>query len=431
MVQRYATSESGVRELYIYYGVKEISFDEERLFPFGEQLVSQQSFVAESATTWGPGYEWSEVRPMLEALLHEGIIQRDDSVDDPRGGGLVPSQLPPSTCPVPRSWTPDQCEAITGDLGGRAVEIGHMESVLSVYRLAHPALDADGRQVGEANVFPPGLRLDRETEWRVCQYSGSRYRDRAPMNITALKAMIKYWKPIMVVLLQVRAELLARLERPWQGWTVGDLHMLSCVVLTVPGYQLLKGASVAPPPVHPILSSLFRITDGIRMVTHEMMFLSAERTKSPDEMVTAADVHSWAERNGLLLGGAGVCAGPKALIDEFLATAVDGVPVQGSIELPPEVRDLLTELPDILDYSLLGLQAWGISRSVWLAMSKTYKALRPIFETATGETAERLREGLADGWRGLDQGKVADDYERDVHEVVYRDIYEQSWRAQR
>jgi len=43
-------------------------------------------------------------------------------------------------------------------------------------------------------VFPPRLRLDRDTEWRVCQYAGSRYRDDAPMNVTALKA-IKYWKP--------------------------------------------------------------------------------------------------------------------------------------------------------------------------------------------------------------------------------------------
>jgi len=49
-----------------------------------------------------------------------------------------------------------------------------------VYRIPHPALDGDDRQVGEANVWPPGLRLDRETEWRVCQYPGSRYRDVAP-----------------------------------------------------------------------------------------------------------------------------------------------------------------------------------------------------------------------------------------------------------
>ena len=61
MSHAYVTTENGTRELCIYYGAKEVSFDEERLFAFGEQLVSQSSFVAESATSWGPGYESAEV----------------------------------------------------------------------------------------------------------------------------------------------------------------------------------------------------------------------------------------------------------------------------------------------------------------------------------------------------------------------------------
>ena len=35
-----------------------------------------------------------------------------------------------------------------------------------MFRVAHIALDAEGRQVSEANVFPPALRLDVDTEWR-------------------------------------------------------------------------------------------------------------------------------------------------------------------------------------------------------------------------------------------------------------------------
>ena len=438
MSHAYVTSDSGARELCIYYGAKEVTFDEDRLFPFGEQLVQQSSFIAETAASWGPDYEWPEIRSMLEALVEEGILKRGEATDDPRGGGLVPSRLPRWVCPVPRTWSADTCESIARELGGRPVEIGNLEAIVSVYRVAHPALDGDGRQVGEANVFPPGLRLDRDTEWRVCQYSGSRYRDDRPMNVTALKAMIKHWKAMMATVLECRAEIrkrLARLARIGDGWTVGDLHMFAGVVLSIPAFQLMSGGASPREPLHPVLSSVFRITDGIRMTTHEMMFLSDERTRAPDEPVTAAELYGFAERNGSFLAEAGVCAGPKAMFDEFFATVFDGTAVPGAdrLTLPGEVRRLLDQLPTAMDYALLGLQSWAVSRSVWLAMSRAYKALRTVFASAGRDTplCRRLRAALDGDWAKLDQGRIASDYERDVHLAVYTDTYEQAWQALR
>jgi hypothetical protein len=456
----YVTHDSGDRELCIYYGSKEVVFDEQRLFAFGEELVRQSSFVAGAATAWGPGYEWPEVRALLEGLLAEGILSPGDMTDDPRGGGLVPSRVPPSTCPVARAWSSDSCEAITRDLGGRAIEIGHLEAILSVYRIAHPSLDADGRQVGEANVFPPGLRLDCETEWRVCHYAGSRYRDDAPMNVTALKAMIKHWKPMMMTLLEVRDELRRRLASSRPGWTVGELHLFSGVALSLPAFQLQAGGPAAPlPPLHPVLSSLFRIADGIRMTTHLMLFLSQERTRSSDEATTATELYDFAERNGVFLSRHGVCAGPRLLIEEFLTVVFDGTPVQGTmdLELPFEIRQLLLQLPAAVDYALLGLQAWAVSRSVWLAMSRAYRAIRDLLETSapgtTGdampdatpdappdalgnalgdsELGRRLRERVLADWNKLDAARIAAETEREVHATVYADTYELSWRALR
>jgi hypothetical protein len=438
MTASYHVNEEGVRELRLDYGVKEVSFDEERLFPFGEQLARSPSFLGREAITWAPGYTWDELAPLLETLLDEGIVRRGEEQEaDPRGGGLVPSPLPPSICPVARSWSAQECESITSDLGKRPVEIGYLEAILSVYRIAHAALDTDDRQVGEANVFPPGLRLDREAEYRVCQYSGSRYRDERPMNVTALKAMIKHWKPMMKVLHLVRAEVLRRLSaaggRSRSGaWTVGDLHLLASVVLALPAYQLMKGGGRSPqPPLHPVLSSLFRVTDGIRMTTHEMLFLSAERTRAPGELTSAEELYAFAERNNTFLGDTGVCAGPKAMIDELLAVAIEGAPVEGAddLELAPEVQSLIGELPAAVDYGLLGLQVWGVGRSVWLAMSLAYKALRRVFSEATGTAAERLRDRLDRDWARLDVARIADNHERDVHLDVYRDSYEQPWRA--
>jgi hypothetical protein len=434
MTRAYVTNEdTGARELVLYYNDKEISFDEPHLFPFGEQLTEHAgSFVAETATAWGPGYAWEELQPLIEALAGEGVLKVgvEESIPGPgHTTGLVPSLLPPSECPAHRMWSAAECESLTADLGGRPIEIGNLEAIFSVYRIPHPALDADDRQVGEANVWPPALRLDRESEWRVCQYPGSRYRDERPMNVTALKAMIKHWKPLLAVLLQVRAEMQHRLERMRGAWTVGDMHTLSAVALSVPSYQLMKrGGSSPQRPLHPVLSSLFRITDGIRMTTHEMLFLSAERTRLPSELTTAAELHAFADRNGLFLSTHGVCAGPRAMIDDFLATVFSGKPEDwvGALAVAPEVAELLGELPAIVDYGLLGFQTWCVTRSIWLAMSRANKALR-----ALDGLPPALRARLDADWPRIHQQRIADDYERDVHLQVYVDGYEQAWRALR
>jgi len=435
----YSTNAEGARELRIDYGVKEITFDEVHLFPFGERLVRETSFTGLEAMQWGPGYSWDELVPLFDALLAEGVIKRGgsdphDDPRDPRGGGLVPALLPPSVCPAHRFWSNAECEAISRDLTDHAFELGYLETVVPVFRIAHPALDADGRQVGEGNVFPPRLRMDIETEWRVCQYSGSRYRDDAPMNVTGLKAMIKHWKPMMATLLHIRRELRHRLG-PAERWTIGELHLLASIVLAVPTYQLMMGGGATPQrPLHPVLSSLFRITDGVRMTTYEMLF-AIEHPRRADEPLTAAQLYDHAEMYAILIGETGVCAGPRPLIDEFLATAVDGLPAEGidGLALPAEVQALVDDLPAAVDYGLLGMQSWATSLSIWLEMSRTYEALLPIVEAAAPghPAAERLLARLRASWKVLEQLQITFDYDRDVHFKAYLDAYEQSWRAAR
>jgi hypothetical protein len=304
-----------------------------------------------------------------------------------------------------------------------------------VFRTAHVALDADERQVGEANVWPPRLRLECPTEWRVCQYPGSRYRDKAPMNVTALKAMIKHWKPIMAVILAVRGELQARLGLPQAPWTIGDLHVLSCVVLGLPAFQLMKRGGTSPqPPLHPVLSSLFRITDGVRMTTEDLMF-RVEDPHRADKPITAAELYARAEQRGLLIGATGVCAGPRHMMDEFLATVADGVPPEGIAELalPAEVAELLSELPAAIEYGLHGIGVWGVSLPVWIAMSRAYQELLAMLEPARpfaeGDIRARLCARLRAEWAVLEKVQITVDHDRDVHLDGYVNGYERSWRA--
>jgi hypothetical protein len=435
----YGVNENGERELRLFYGMKEVTFDDERYFAFGEQLVAAPAFTGEHVTTWGPGYGWDELRPFLTALVDEGILARGEPSDDPRGGGRVASPLAPSKCSLPRTWTIGDCEALTRELTGRTLEIGYLELAIPVYRVAHSAMDADDRQVGEGNVMPHALRLDRDTEWRVCQYAGSRYRDDKPMNVTALKAMIKYWKPMMKVLGTVRDAVRARL-RPGeidaaasQGpatWQIGELHALSGVVLGLPAFQMMKyRGDGQPPALDPVLSSLFRITDGIRMTSSSMM-MSIERSRPGHEPTTADELHDYADHYGLLLGATGVCAGPRQMIDDFLRTAVEGAPVAGTAELAltAELTGLLGELPAIIDYGLYGLQIWGVMFATALAMSVATQDMIAICDAApdhlgAARLAARLREDLPK----LDELQIRLDYDRGIHMRTFADVYQRSW----
>jgi hypothetical protein len=104
VIAQYATGESGATELRLYYGDKEISFDEPELFAFGESLARQSRFVAGSATSWGDGYEWSRVRELLEQLLEGGILQYADESEPAQiaaRDGARPSPLPPAQTATP------------------------------------------------------------------------------------------------------------------------------------------------------------------------------------------------------------------------------------------------------------------------------------------------------------------------------------------
>src|SRR6185312_12166187 len=183
--------------LIVHYRELEIEFDEPDLFGFAEQLIAQDRFVAGAATTWGAHYTWPRVRELLEALLARGVLKRGAALENERKSGPRPSPLP--AAPATRACTWLDCERLSAELLGQSVELAYLELLVPLHRVAHPALDREGRQVGEANVFPPQLRLDIETQWRSCQYPGSRYQDEFPLNASALRSMQRWWRPVLAL----------------------------------------------------------------------------------------------------------------------------------------------------------------------------------------------------------------------------------------
>ncbi|MBK8860404.1 MAG: hypothetical protein IPN48_05530 [Sphingomonadales bacterium] len=122
-----------------------------------------------------------------------------------------------------------------------------------------------------------------------------------------------------------REAYLNRFPAARSGWTVGDVERLTVSVLALPSYMLLRCKEpVANGDLHPALSNLFRVTDGLRMVMHQMLFLPLyEPMKQPDMLVVAGDILDYADRN-LFHSDHGVCAGPRFMIEDFLGVILDG-----------------------------------------------------------------------------------------------------------
>jgi hypothetical protein len=391
VITQFIADAAGNPVLYLFCGDQEVSFDEPELFAFGETLARQSRFLAGSCIHWGQGYEWPRMQELLEALLEAGILERAPAavtLDTQRARyeGARDNPLPPATTTAPRTW--HDCEAITRELGGRAVELAHLELVIPIFRIAHMALDAEGRQVGEANVFPKALRLDVPTNWRACIYPGSRYQDERPMNVTALKSMRQHWPQMMAAIGRIREAYLQRFPQARSGWTVGDVERLSTLVLALPTYALMKnGGAVANGELHPVLSNLFRVTDGVRMTTHQMLFVPvAEATLSPLSATSSAAIYAYAERNYAFASTHGVCAGPKAMIEEFLSVLLDGNDAPWADQVQDAaVEAALADMQAAFDYGLRGLQAHAVVFSLWPMMTRTYEQLFTLTRDWNGE----------------------------------------------
>ncbi len=393
-IAQYFEEVGSPRELKIFYGDKEISFDDPGQFAFGEALVKQTRFVAKDAMNWSSS-GWPRVSEMLDQLIEHGVLRyADDSIELAIGIDREDraSPLPPATFTEPKTWL--DCENVMRELTGRPLELGYIELVVPIFRVAHMFIDSDDRQIGEANVFPPPLRLDRPTQWRTCTYPGSRYQPDRPMNVTALKAMRVHWRQMMAVLLHIREAYFKRFPDARNGWTVGDIERVSVAVLALPSYLLLRNDNpVKNGELHPVLSSLFRVTDGLRMTMHQMLFTPfGEPTRSPTTPMTGPEVFAYAERNRALHTEHGVCAGPQFMIEEFLAVILNGEEPKSGVPkaIDPDVQHAIDHIEPAMDYAMLGLQAFATMFSTWPAMTATYSDLHGILTDWSGPTSPTL-----------------------------------------
>lgn len=394
-VQNRVQSPDGREELHVFYGDREIVFDEPELLPFADQLLARDSFRAEEAMTWSNAepHSWEKIRELLTALLEHDVLKR--AADAPSTAGpkrTFPATFGPPEERVPRTFGSgrEACEALTREALGRAFDPSNLEVVLPVYRVAHPALDRDGRQVGENNVTPRCAFLDLPTQRRECHYAGSRYQVDVPMNVTALKHMTSRWPELLSLTEQFRAAFLARLPARGTSLRAGELHVLSVCCLGAVGYVLVRGeAPLENGQLDGGLAAMFRLIDGVRLVTTELMRQRpAEHTCELG--VNARGIADHAERNGLYHGIHGVCAGPQALIDEYLRVLCGEA--RAPVEAEPSLASRLGDLEAALDYGLRAQRVEAIVRSFGSRQGLAYERWRAAFDTQAplSGLAERL-----------------------------------------
>jgi hypothetical protein len=184
--------------------------------------------------------------------------------------------------------------------------------------------------------------------------------------------------------------------------------------------------------LHPALSSAFRLTDGLRMLMHHMLFIPfGEPTRSSDTPMTGPEIHAYAERNFSFHTAQGVCAGPPAMVDDFLEVILDGEDPKGGWpdKLDPEVQDALDQLEPAMDYGLMALQNFGSVFSIFPTMTAGHAELREVVRAWKGPESKTLR-ALRDRYERIhattqDVGWLAHDELRKSRLRAYNVMYQE------
>jgi hypothetical protein len=135
---------------------------------------------------------------------------------------------------------------------------------------------------------------------------------------------------------------------------------------------------------------MFRIIDGIRIVTTELMRDTAGM-HGCDRPLDGKGIHEYAERFSLFRDTHGVCAGPAALIDEYVQVLVGGGSAPIKVEPPLAAR--IGDLEAALDYGFFGIRIESMVRAFAALQARLHEQLRQAF-AQHGATGTKLQEIL-------------------------------------
>jgi hypothetical protein len=340
VLQREESGSDGRVALHVFYGEHQITFDDDEV-AFGRRLVGQSRFQAEEACAWtaGAARAWADVRADLIELVDSGILEIEGqppaATDPPRS---VLQLIDPAAPMPPLRWKTleDLCAMTSVD--GRQLPVDLLEATLGAGLLAQMVRDPSGRQCGENSLamFAPALTDPVPTEWRRCPFSGSRFEDARPMNVSALKQFGAGFDSMLGRIVYVRAAFLTRTGR--ERLDLGGMWLLSWIFFVLPAWtarRVVERASNGDAPEW--ATALSKTFGGIRMT---LQFLLAHGLGG-DAEPSAAELLRVTEEAARYLSHTGVCAGTPQMIERTVTAFVSGT---GALATP------IAELERVLDY---------------------------------------------------------------------------------
>jgi hypothetical protein len=139
------------------------------------------------------------------------------------------------------------------------------------------------------------------------------------------------------------------------------------------------------------LAATFRLIDGVRIVTTDMAREIAG-THGCERIVNAKAIAEYAERNSLYVDQYGVCAGPAALIDEYLRVLLDGA--SAPIKAEPTLSARVGDLSSAIEYGLHGSRVETMERVFGAVQALLHERLRMAFDKHAPSARTKLRELL-------------------------------------
>jgi hypothetical protein len=155
------------------------------------------------------------------------------------------------------------------------------------------------------------------------------------------------------------------------------VHFLAVTMLAAVGYVLVRGEETVPNgQLDAGLAASFRLIDGVRIVTTQMMRDTAGQ-QSCDRPMNGKGISDYAERYFLYMDRYGVCAGPAVLIDEYLGVLIDGVPAP--IQVQPDIHARIGDLDGAIDYAIHGIRQEAIVRTYGSTQGILHERMKEAF----------------------------------------------------
>jgi hypothetical protein len=365
--------------LRVFYGEHQITFEDGEL-AFGRGLVRDSIFQAAHACRWSDAAPrtWDDIRPLLVDLVASGILDAD-GVSSPRQK-YTPTVLQ-LTSPLagmpPLRWRTlsDLCQLTSAN--GHVVPIDLLEATLGAGLLAQVVRDPSGRQSGENSLamLAPALTDPVPTEWKRCPFSGSRFEDARPMNVSALKQLAGGFDDMLARIVALREAFLATTNR--ERLDLGGMWLLAWICFVMPAWAARRMADRCPNGAVPEwATALSKAFGGIRMTLHFLI----ERGCDLDDEITPADFVRVTEEEARYLSDTGVCAGTPQMIDRTLAAFICGTGVPAPVPFP--------DVTSALDY--------GFWTAALLVLSALREARTRLLVSNAALESEAIARELAD-----------------------------------